>query len=54
MEWLNDDYSVLLWQMGKEDTDLSLAVQITFSFSKWRTEAINAHLERPGGRHEKH
>lgn len=30
--------------MGKEDIDLNLAVQIIFSFSKWKTEAVKAHL----------
>lgn len=46
MEWLI--YSALLWQMGKEDTDLNLVVQINFSFSNWKAEAINAHLELRG------
>lgn len=46
MEWLI--FSVLLWQMGKEDIDLNLVIEIIFSFSKWKTEAINAHVEVRG------
>lgn len=34
--------------MGKEDLDLNLVIQIIFSFSKWKTEVINAHVEVRG------